>query len=292
MQTTNPDGAGFPHHEAGGRAADHWPELARRWQLSGPPLRVAPADVEAYREASADLIRERERPRLLLLGVTPEIRRMAWPEGTELLAVDRARAMIELVWPGPPSRVLRADWTALPLPDGSRDLVLCDGGFHLLTHPEGQARLVASLRRVVAAGGLCLLRLFVPPKERESPDEVLADLRAGGVASIDALKVRLGMALQRGPREGVRLDDVWQTFQRAEPDAADLAARVGWSVEKVRSIEAYRGSASAYHFATVDEVADLFCRAPGGFALESVRVPSYALGERFPLIALRRSDDG
>jgi len=269
-----------------GREHDHWPELARRWDLSGPPLRVAPEDLRAYAEASAAA--HAGAPRLLLLGVTPELYRMPWPAGTDFLAVDRSQAMIDLVWPGPRDAVRREEWTALPLPDGSRDLALCDGGFHLLTHPEGQAQLVESLHRVLSQGGLCVLRLFVPPKEPESPDDVLRDLRAGRIASVNALKLRLGMALQRGPREGVRLGAVWDAFQRAEPDASDLSARIGWPVEQILSIDAYRGSTGAYHFVTVDQAADLFCRDPGGFRVESLRVPSYALGERCPVIALRR----
>jgi SAM-dependent methyltransferase len=267
---------------------DHWSELAKRWQLSGPPLRVGRDDVEGYADAVKRWTHASRAPRVLLLGVTPELYAMDWPPGTDFLAVDRAQAMIDCVWPGPRERVRCEDWTALSLPDASCDLALCDGGFHLLSHPGGQADLVRSLRRVLAGGGLCVLRLFVPPARAESPDAVLRDLLAGRIASVDALKLRLGMALQRDARAGVALARVWDVFERAVPDPEAAQAAIGWPVDRIRSMDAYRGAASRYHFVSVEQVRQLFCVDPGGFEVESLRIPGYELGERCPVLALRR----
>jgi len=44
--------------------------------------------------------------------------------------VDRTQAMVDNLWPGPKQEAHCTDWLALTLPDGSRDLVLCDGGLH------------------------------------------------------------------------------------------------------------------------------------------------------------------
>jgi SAM-dependent methyltransferase len=270
---------------------DHWPELARRWRLLGPPLRPQDEDVRAYQAVIDGRPAGSRPPRVLLLGVTPEIYRLRWPEGTDFQAADRARAMIEAVWPGPREAARCEDWTALRLPDASRDVVLCDGGLHLLSYPEGQAALVRSLRRVLAPGGLCLLRLFVPPREPEPPSRVLADLRAGRIPDSNLLKLRLGMSLQREAGEGVRLADVWDAFAEGEADPEALATRAGWAPDEVRAIEAYRGSESRYHFVTVAEAKQLFCRAPGGFEAIALREPSYPLGERCPLLVLRRAPD-
>jgi SAM-dependent methyltransferase len=282
------DEVAAPRRPDAARAGDHWPELARRWSQTGPPLRVSPEDQRAYAQAAAERLREGARPRVLLLGVTPELYGLPWPEGTDLLAVDRSQAMIDHVWLGPREAARCEDWTALSLPDGSRDLALCDGGFHLLEHPGEQARLVRRLGRVLAEDGLCALRLFVPPARPEAPEEVLRDLRRGAIPDVNALKLRLAMSLQRGPERGVRLAEVWDTLHAVEPDVAALASRLGWPPEPMSTLEAYRGASAAYHFVTIDELCELFCREPGGFRVESIRIPAYPLGERCPLVALRR----
>ena len=274
-----------------GGSGDHWRHIARAWRHSGPPLRVSPQDAAAYADAVATLRTSSAPPRVLILGVTPEIYALPWPRGTDIAAVDRSDAMIAAVWPGPQGSAQRGEWSALPLPGASRDLVLCDGGVHLLSHPDEQVRLVRSVARVLAPGGLCLLRLFVPPSVAESPDRVVADLRAGCAGDVNVLKLRLGMAMQEDPRRGVRLADVWRAFSAAAPDPARLAERNGWTPGQFETFEAYRDSTSAYHFVSVDDVARQFCDEPGGFVMERVAVPTYVLGERCPLVVLRRTEE-
>jgi hypothetical protein len=224
----------------------------------------------------------------LLLGVTPELYLLPWPKGTDFLAVDRTQAMIDGVWPGPREAVQCADWLALTLPDSSRDVVLCDGGLHLLAYPRQQGRLVELLRGILSDQGLCILRLYIPPPQRESPDAVLRELLDGSISSLNILKLRLGMALMESASEGVELGTVWRAIHRVSPDLERLASRIGWPVEHMLAINTYRESTARYHFVTVDEVSDLFCGNPGGFKVHRVHVPSYELGERCPTIVLRR----
>ncbi|MEA2901871.1 MAG: hypothetical protein QOH36_1758 [Actinomycetota bacterium] len=261
----------------------HWTEIARRWGHVGPPLRPGAADLAFY----AEVVSGRTAPRALLLGVTPELYRLPWPDGADVIAVDHTPAMIDALWPGPAAAVVCADWTDMELEPGSRDVVLGDGVFHLLDHPGGQARLVDNLARVVRPGGVVGLRLFVPPgaADREAPASVLADLSAGRVANLNLLKLRLGMALQPDPCAGVALGAVYAALDEAEPDLAALAARLGWDLDHLLAIESYRGSDSHYSFVTVDEVGELFVRR--GFELEAVHVPSYELGERCPTVVFR-----
>ena len=259
----------------------HWAEVARRWALVGPPLRPSPEDVAAYAEVVA--------PRGLILGVTPEIYRLPWPEGADVLALDHTRAMIEAVWPGPPDAAVCADWTDMPGEPASRDVAFCDGGLHLLPYPEGQAKVVENLARVLVPGGLVALRLFTPPPEPESAADVLADLLGGRVANLNVLKLRLGMALQADPSEGVALDSVYAALVAAAPDGLPaLAETIGWDLDHLLAIESYRGSPDRYYFVTFEQVRDLFCVSPGGFDLVSMRVPAYDLGDLCPLLVLRR----
>jgi hypothetical protein len=228
-------------------------------------------------------------PRVLLLGVTPELYGLPWQEGTDFLAVDRTMAAIEAVWPGPREAVLCEDWLEMKLPDASRDIVLCDGGLNLLGYPEEQQQLASILRGVLAEDGLCILRLFVRPAERETRDAIIADLMEGRIPSMNVLKLRLWAALQESPSQGVELDKVWRTVQDAAGSLEELASRLGWPLEETLFINAYRGSTTRYWLGTVDEVAKLFCDDVGGFELASTRVPSYERGRQCPTVVLRRT---
>ena len=271
------------------KPAGHWQEMARLWQQIGPPLRPAPQDVGFFTAAVQEWIGQWGRPRVLLLGVTPEIYRLPWPAGTDILAVDRAQAMIDAVWPGPREAVQCTDWLSLQAADSSRDIVLCDGGLHLLNYPEEQQRLVGLLGRVLSEHGIFILRLFVPPAERERPEVVLADLLAGRISSLNVLKLRLGMALLESAAQGVELGTVWQTVHEVAPDLAALAQQIGWPVEHTLALNAYRGRESRYHFVTVEQVIEMFCHAPGGFEVLRLENPTYELGERCPTLILRRA---
>ena len=276
----------------GGRdRTGQWPEIARQWQEVGPPLRPVAEDARFVLEAVSEWGRQPTPPRVLLLGVTPELYGLPWPAGTDFLAVDRTHAMIDVVWPGPREAILCADWLAMGLPDCSRDIVLCDGGLHLLGYPEEQRRLVHLLANALSDEGLCILRLYVPPVEPDSPDGILADLLGGEIRDLNILKLRLWMSLLGSPDEGVELGTVWRAIHEVAPDLEALATRLGWPLEHTLAINAYRGSTARYFFLTVDQVLDLFCRDPGGFQLSDIRVPSYERGEQCPTLVLQRHAD-
>ena len=212
--------------------AGQWAAMARKWTLFGPPLQPSPQDVRFCEKAIGTWRGHGRAPRVLLLGVTPELYGLSGLEGTDFLAVDRTMEVIEAVWPGPREAARCEDWLEMRLPAGSRDIVLCDGGLNLLAYPGEQHRLASILRGVLAEGGLCILRLYVPPAERETRDAVLADLMEGRIPSVNMLKLRLWMALQESPSQGVELDTVWRTVHGAAGTLEELAARVGWPLEQ------------------------------------------------------------
>jgi SAM-dependent methyltransferase len=270
-----------------GREAGHWGSVARSWAQVGPPLRPSEEDVRVVRDAAEALVTGRGHLQVLVLGVTPELHQLGWPEGTTVVAVDHTVDMISEVWPGGAHPAVLGSWTELPLASGSCTMVLCDGGLHLLDHPGSQRRFADELARVTGEGGLCLVRLFVPPTRREALEVVLADLEQRRVRDLNILKFRLWMALRDGPSGDVHLDRVWGVLDEVAPDLEALAARIGWDHEHLRAITSYRGSPDRYRFIDLDEAADLFVQA--GFEVADVHTPGYELGASCPTIVLRRT---
>jgi SAM-dependent methyltransferase len=266
----------------------HWDDLARQWQHVGPPLRPSSQDIEFCATAIHAWSRDKGAPRALILGVTPELYHLPWPDGTDLLAVDHTQAMIDEVWPGPRHAAICAEWTTMPFETGSRDIVLCDGGLHMLTYPEVLRQFARTLHRILSAEGICVFRVFVPPQQRESASHVLRDLLEGRIPNISALKLRLWMALQESSAQGVELERVWDAVHRVAADLAQLALRIGWPVEHALALTTYRTSPIRYCLFSLDEARRVFCRDPARFELVTVSVPTYALGDCCPTIVLRR----
>jgi SAM-dependent methyltransferase len=266
----------------------HWENVARHWRQLGPPLRPTAQDVAFYADAINEWAKSHGVPRALILGVTPELYSLPWPAGSNVMAADQTQDMIDAVWPGPRNAVVRADWKALPLAASSRDVVLCDGGLQLVAYPHGLQNLATCLRRVIAPEGICIFRLFIPPQVRESPELVLNELLAGRIASLNHLKLRLGMALHEDAHDGVGLRQVWDALHDVAPDLESLAARVGWPLEHLLAINTYRDRQTRYYFLKLSELRENFCQEPGGFELEQTYWPTYELGERCPMVVLRR----
>lgn len=264
---------------------DVWQKHARQWERLGPPLRPRARDAERM-ELVRDAWPPRDGgPRTLILGVTPELARLDWPAGTDLLAVDRSLGMIEGVWPGFPAAgegAMCADWDALPLAERSRDLVLGDGVFAVLPYPGGHRDLIASLRRVLRADGLFAFRTFVRPESVERPEEVFGAAMAGEIGTFHAFKLRLLMSLQPDTRTGVRTGDAWAHWASEGPAADELAGRSGWPRSQIDTIEAYRGRETVYHFPTLGELRALLTEE-GLEEIDCYR-PAYELGERCPTL--------
>jgi len=166
---------------------------------------------------------------------------------------------------------------------------MCDGGLQLLDNPNDLRALVQSLHRMIAAGGLCVIRLFSAPPEQESPEQVFADLFARKIGNLNLLKLRLGMALADGDGQCVRLRQVWDAINNIEPDFLRLAEKIGWPLEHLFAINTYRERHMKYFFLRAEQVTDAFCHTPGGFELMETHIPEYEMGDRCPILTFRRN---
>lgn len=273
---------------AGSPSAGQWPVIAQTWNLVGSPLRPAAQDLDFVRGALNDWSRETPRPpRVLILGVTPELFDLPWPAGSVVRAADRTAEMISFVWPGQASDAVHVDWRHMAWPDASFDLVVCDGGWHLLDL-TGQQELVDVLAQIIAPDGRFVVRLFVPPAQRESPEEVIAHLMAGRIRDLNCLKLRLGPALMPSAAEGVNLGDLWRYLRATAGEWSSLAAHLEWDLEHLVAVDAYRDSVATYHFVSLDEFEAIMCSNPAEFSIQSVGLPDYLLGEQCPTVVVRK----
>src|ERR1700722_1935588 len=79
-----------------------WGALARAWDYVGWPFRPSAHEVRSF-EAIVQgwqQLHPQARVNALLLGVTPEIASMDWPEGTRLLGADSSPEVTKAIWPG------------------------------------------------------------------------------------------------------------------------------------------------------------------------------------------------
>src|ERR1700732_1268534 len=154
-----------------------WYDLAKSYSALGPPLKPCPEDIAAMEIPTFELAarNETERVRALLLGVTPAIAEMRLPEGSSLLAVDTSAAMVQGVWPGDiPDRrwAVCGNWIDLPLRHDSCHLVFGDGSLNCVRYPEPFRSVAQTVSRVLNEQGFFVLRCYVQPDKRESPEDV------------------------------------------------------------------------------------------------------------------------
>jgi hypothetical protein len=274
---------------AGGEG--YWDNFARKYAAVGAPLRPSRDDVRFAEETAAawKASHPDQRLRALLLGVTPDIGNMRWPEASSLLAVDASMGMARAVWPGniPQKRwAVCGDWLALPVRDSSCDVVMGDGSGTCVRYPDGFRALAASISRVLSAEGLLMLRCFVQPDARECPEDVFRDLFRTAIPSFHHFKFRLLMALQPCSQQGIAVNDLYRFWRDRKVDRDVLASRQGWEKQAIETIELHNGPNTVHTFPTLNEVRSVL---QDFFEEVSISIPAYELGERCPTLTLRPS---
>ena len=225
------------------------------------------------------------------MGVTPELCGLWTDSGGRVIAVDKSASMIQSIWPGrlrPGDEAICADWRGMPLATSSIDFALGDGFLSTLKYPSDYSVAFSELHRVLARGGRCAVRCFAQLDNRETPEEVFADLDAGRIGSFAVFKWRLNMAFQPDAATGVAVKCAWHAVNDTWKDLNIPAERYGWPIEDVLTINAYRTVDTRFSFPTRPQYCTFFSDA--GFSVIRVATPSYELGERCPTFILERRD--
>jgi SAM-dependent methyltransferase len=270
----------------------HWARHATQWKKVGSPLRPVAEDAYLYWHAITSTLTESElaTARVLLLGVTPELASLPWPMGASMLACDSSFDMLQTVWPwnrfpGVYANALNADWRALPFAPGACELIVGDGCLNILSHADDYRQCAREFYRVLQPSSCLVLRLFCAPDVPESPEQVLAALRRGQVGNFHAFKWRLVTAIHAG-NENACLADVWTRWESEFPEPEVAAELSGWSLEAIRTLEAYRNASARYSLYSLAEIGSMLSSE---FEFLGAAWPGYELGERFPIASFRRA---
>ncbi len=270
----------------------YWSVYPQLRQHVGSPLCPAPDDVNLMEALLRDVSQTTNGGPLcaLLLGVTPELTRMSWPQQTRLLALDRNREMVQMVWPrrylSLPAVAVCSDWRALPIRDANVHVVVGDGCYSQLESAECYQEVSAEVCRVLRPGGHFVMRFFVRPDPAESTAEVFADLASGRIGNFHILKLRLAMALNDRVDVGVQLGDIWEAWNAEGLNAELLSRQLNWPRAAISTIDAYRDLETRYTFPTLQE---LRARLSNHFVELACHIQGYELGERCPTLLMERS---
>lgn len=267
---------------------DHWNDHAKQWSYVGAPLRPCAEDTELIESHINDNFELNNKLNALLLGVTPELALMRWPEKTRLLAIDRNQAMIDGVWPRKnltiAATAVSGDWLSTPCETSSMDIVVGDGCLTLLSYREHYAALFREIQRVVTPEGCFVIRHFTRPEQAEDIDEVFSDLLAGRIGNFHVFKWRLAMALHGSIDEGVVVGEVWNAWNERNISVEQLVAELGWERESINTINNYKNIDTVYTFPTVREVSEI---SDQYFEQQVCHFMDYELGDRCPTFFLK-----
>jgi len=270
------------------RRADMWAERSRQWSSIRPPLRPALEDIALVECAAGEALGESRSPapRILLLGVTPEIATMGRPPGSTPLALDYSPAMIRNVWPSHAAgaAVALADWSALPTGDATYDVVIGDGVLSQQRYPDDYAALAREVRRVLPNGGTLITRVFARPERPDRLDCLFRDLHGGLIHGFDTFRWRLLRAVHRDLESGARLADAWEAWHAHVPDPAGLMRTLGWGPHAVQILDGYRVMETTLSFPTVAEVRGFLA---DDFEQAACHVPGYEDGNLYPTLVFR-----
>jgi SAM-dependent methyltransferase len=270
-----------------------WGRHAGQWSRVGTPLKPSLEDGELTLAALQPVFdRHPERCRIAILGVTPELVQLPWPQTVVLQAYDHSAGMIAKVWQPNPvvaSSVQQVDWCELPLDSAMLHAAVGDGSLNVLPHLGDYGGVLRELNRVLVPKGRVVIRCFIRPDVTETLDDVVSAIQAAKVGSFHALKWRFAMSLANVPGSSVAVSDIHRAIEDRFPSRGALAQATGWPEAVIDTIDAYRDSPTRYSFPTLTEMRE---RCLTYFDVESVTQGTYELADRCPTLTLMRRETG
>lgn len=146
-----------------------WREVLQIWQKFLPPIRPSIKDQQVY-EHYIKKIKPRQGSKVLILGVTPEVRKLALKHCCWVIAIDFHTVMIkamnrlisDLEYSKSNEVIVKGDWLAMPFRREEFDLILSDCSLNSLTKTETKS-LLKELKRLLKKDGYICMRIIIFP---------------------------------------------------------------------------------------------------------------------------------
>jgi ubiquinone/menaquinone biosynthesis C-methylase UbiE len=256
---------------------NHWKMHATSWNSLKSPLRPCDQDV-LITKSYIESLNFNSKKKCLLLGVTPEIKRLLEDQCIQFYAVDISSDMILNLWKSPKDLCINADWLKMPFADLSFDLIISDGSMNVVGNRERTEKLFRELTRVLKSSGSIISRFFIRPTETES----IHDLLKTTESNFHAFKWRVAMALQPSFDIGIELNSIYDFFYQHKEQ---LLHTNNWMDSDFVTINSYRNSAATYSF---PKLAELLTLLDDSYDVIETQYASYHLAEICPLMLLRK----
>jgi SAM-dependent methyltransferase len=266
-------------------AEDNWNKTHLKAMPVRPPFGPSEDDAAFMLEMTAPSLSAAREPAVLVLGVTPRVVHLDWPDGANIAAVDSSPGMVAAFAPHPalPSKAICAPWQEMPLDGGAFNAVVGDGSFNSLPRLRDYKPAFKEVARILKPEGVLVLRFFVRPEPQEAPEQLVALARAGAFPSTAAFRLRFAMALTEADGS-VGLSSLWDAFQRLAPDRDQLAQETGWPRGDIDRVDVDQDSRVRFTFPTLSQLASL---AEPEFAVQHIERGTYTQAEHCPTVLFR-----
>lgn len=137
--------------------------------LGYEPASPDPTELEVYHRLASSFGRTKL-DRVLIMGMTPGVRRVAHAIAEEVICIDKSEAAIDMLTKTLPAidrereTVICDDWSNMPkVVDGLVDLIMGDGVFANLLNHAGQIEVLTAVRNTLSPGGAFVSRCLIAP---------------------------------------------------------------------------------------------------------------------------------
>ena len=136
---------------------EYWLRLAHEWAIGIPPWRPTDKEIDIYEDYLLKAVKNIKKPKMLILGATPELRDLTAKHKIATTIVDinpnmvAAMASILEISDGREKKLI-ANWLEIPLPAHQFDAILCDHGMHWIFFDEWD-KFLKDKNRLLKKGG-------------------------------------------------------------------------------------------------------------------------------------------
>jgi len=147
------------------RTKKMWEQTAKFWKKVKPTYKPSKVEIARFDKYLTQVRKIISQPRILVLGVTPEIRKLLNKRKCDVTCLDNNLVMIKAMnqiveKKNPQEKIVLGSWLKMPFYDGSFDLVISD-------HPTSSlkakdfARFFQEIRRVLSKKGHFIIDIHI-----------------------------------------------------------------------------------------------------------------------------------